>query len=226
MLEKFAVPIAIVAAGALIAGALFFVNKDKAVQPGQPTDTVAVEIRGVQKDDHIQGNPNAKVVIVEYSDTECPFCKQYHETLKRIMAEYGPSGEVAWVYRHFPLPQLHPKAPKQAQAAECAGALGGEEAFWKFLNRVYEVTPSNNGLDDAQLPIIAEFAGVDKAAFEKCLMSETGKDRVQKDASEAAAAGGRGTPHSIILVGGEQVPVQGAQPYEVVKGLIDTLLEK
>jgi protein-disulfide isomerase len=226
MLEKFAVPIAIVAAGALIAGALFFVNKDKAVQPGQPTDTVAVEIRGVQKDDHIQGNPNAKVVIVEYSDTECPFCKQYHETLKRIMAEYGPSGEVAWVYRHFPLPQLHPKAPKQAQAAECAGALGGEEAFWKFLNRVYEVTPSNNGLDDAQLPIIAEFAGVDKAAFEKCLTSETGKDRVQKDASEAAAAGGRGTPHSIILVGGEQVPVQGAQPYEVVKGLIDTLLEK
>jgi predicted DsbA family dithiol-disulfide isomerase len=91
---------------------------------------------------------------------------------------------------------------------------------------VYEVTPSNNGLDDAQLPIIAEFAGVDKAAFEKCLLSETGKDRVQKDASEAAAAGGRGTPHSIILVGGEQVPVQGAQPYEVIKGLVDTLLEK
>jgi protein-disulfide isomerase len=226
MLEKFAVPIAIVAAGALIAGALFFVNKDKAVQPGQPSDTVAAEIRGVQKDDHIQGSPNAKVVIVEYSDTECPFCKQYHETLKRIMAEYGPSGEVAWVYRHFPLPQLHPKAPKQAQAAECAASLGGEEAFWKFLNRVYEVTPSNNGLDEAQLPVIAEFAGLDKAAFEKCLASETGKDRVQKDSSEAAAAGARGTPHSIILVGGEQVPVQGAQPYEVVKGLIDTLLEK
>lgn len=227
MFEKFAIPISIVAAGALIAGALYFVQAGKTSQNGgdaQPT--VAQDIRGVQKNDYIRGNPNAKVVLVEFSDTECPFCKQFHTTLKRLFADFGKDGEFAWVYRPFPLEQLHPKAVKEAHALLCAGDVGGQDAFWKYTDRIYEVTPANNGLDEAELPKIAQFVGIDVKKFETCMASNKFAKTIEDAINEAAAAGGRGTPHSIIISGGEQIPVEGAQPYEVLKGLIETLLEK
>ncbi len=226
-LQKLAVPIAIVIAGGLIAASLYFVNSGKAVAPAPgatPEPTVLEKVRGPQADDHIRGNPNAKIIIVEYSDTECPFCKRFHETMKRITDEYGTKGDVAWIYRHFPLEQLHSKAPLESQALECAAELGGNDAFWKFTDRIYEVTPANNGLDAAELPKIAAFAGVDVAKFNACLSSGRHKARVDKDTAEVVAAGGRGTPHSSVIMGDEQMPIEGAQPYEVVKGMIDTLL--
>ena len=106
---QLAVPAAIVIAGALIAGAIFFGGGTGGGGNTPPVGQVAEKIRGAQEDDHIIGNRNAKIVIVEFSDTECPFCKVFHETLHRIVSEYGPS-EVAWVFRHWPIPQLHPKA--------------------------------------------------------------------------------------------------------------------
>ncbi|PIR82115.1 disulfide bond formation protein DsbA [Candidatus Kaiserbacteria bacterium CG10_big_fil_rev_8_21_14_0_10_59_10] len=238
-MQKLAVPISIVVAGALIAGAVFFVNMNNATAgPADPgSGVVAEEIRGVQPDDHILGNPNAKLVIVEFSDTECPFCKQFHGTLHRVIEEYGGSGEVAWVYRHFPLPQLHPNAPKQAEALECAAELGGNELFWRYTDLLYQTMPQT-GLDmgaydvtgrsartdGGQLVDMAAELGMDTAAFQSCLDSGKYESRVELDWNEAVAAGGRGTPHSIIIVDGEQIPIEGAQPFEVVKGIIDTLL--
>ncbi len=221
--QKLAVPIAIVVAGALIAAALYFVNSNVS-NPGTDTPVALKDIRGVQSDDHIRGNPNAPIVIVEYSDPECPFCKNYHQTMKQVMDAYGADGKVAWVYRHFPLDSIHPKARAEAQAMECAFELGGNDAFWKFTDRLYETTPSNNGFDLSKLGDVATFAGVDKTKFEACIASEKHKDRIQRDLDEVVAAGGRGTPHSIILVDGEQVPVEGGQPFDVLKGLIDTIL--
>ena len=94
------------------------------------------KIRGVQDDDHIIGDKNAKVVIVEYSDTECPFCKVFHETLHQVVSEYDGK-DVAWVFRHWPIPQLHPKAPKEAEALECAAELGGNDMFWKYTHKLF-----------------------------------------------------------------------------------------
>lgn len=252
-LQKFAVPLAIIVAGGMIAISLYFVNS-KPATAGVQQGTVAEEIRGVQEDDHIKGNPNADIVIVEYSDTECPFCKQFHETLNRVIDEYGADGKVAWVYRHFPIPQLHPKAPKEAEALECAAEQGGNEMFWKFTDRVYETTNSNNSLDNGihnspadvplgpdgkpyytqakprsatdagQLSDIAKELGLDVAKFEECIISGRHKAKIDADVDEAVAAGGQGTPHSIIIVNGEQIPLEGAQPFESVKGLIDSLL--
>jgi len=223
-MQKLAIPLSIVAAGALIAVALYFSGAAAPVVDNGSTGVVAEEIRGVQADDHILGNPNAEIVIVEYSDTECPFCKQFHTTLKQIIADYGDTGSVAWVYRHFPLAQLHPKAAKEAEALECAAELGGNDGFWAYTDRLYEVTPSNNGLDLAQLPVIAEEVGLDSASFTSCLDSGRHAAAVQEDLEEVLAAGGRGTPHSIVLVNGEQIPVEGGQPYEVFQGLIDAVL--
>jgi protein-disulfide isomerase len=128
-MEKLSVPIAIVIAGVLIAGSLYYSNIKVAKQVVNTAPTEAISMRAVSSDDHILGNPNADVVIVEYSDTECPFCKQFHTTLRRVMDEYGKDGKVAWVYRHFPIDQLHSKARKEAEATECANELGGAEKF-------------------------------------------------------------------------------------------------
>src|SRR3989338_8979892 len=109
----------------------------------------------------------------------------FHETMHQIIDEYGQSGEVAWVYRQSPLDVLHSKARKESEASECAASLGGNDAFWKFADEVFNRTTSNDTLDigsynggagsgDAgQLSAIAVSIGLDKAAFESCLASGT-----------------------------------------------------
>jgi protein-disulfide isomerase len=236
--SQLGIPVAIVIAGALIAGALFFAQPKPApvaaqpapAQPGAPVNQgpqiIDQTVKGVQPGDHIVGNPNAKVVIVEFSDAECPFCKMFHDTMNKLMKEYGPGGNVAWVYRNYPLPQLHRKAEKEAIALECAGKLGGNDAFWKFTNNLYAVTPSNDGLDHTQLPGMAEKAGVDKAAFKKCFDNDETKDLVAAHKSEGEALNIGGTPQSFIISGGKQVDIEGAQRYDTVKQTIEMMLKK
>lgn len=226
------VPVAIVIAGLLIAGALYFSLGSKQVQAPTISDNVTeksakiIEVPGVQPNDHILGSPDAKIVIIEYSDTECPYCKKMHETLKQVIDKYGADGTVAWIYRQLPLAQLHSNAPKQAQATECAASLGGNEAFWTFTNKLFEATPSNNGLDMSKLPEFAVAAGLDKAAFEACLASDTGKDVIKKHTQEAVAStGGRiGTPYNVILFKDEQIPVSGYIPFEGMNQTIQKML--
>lgn len=95
-----------------------------------------VTLRPVSADDHILGNPSAKIVIVEYSDLDCPFCKSFHNTMHQIIKE---DGDVAWVYRHYPIPQLHPNAPKKAEETECAYDQKGNEGFWKYADKIFEL---------------------------------------------------------------------------------------
>ena len=122
--NSFAIPVAIVFGFALIAAAIFFsghastLTQNKAAD-GTNADTATDSapkgpIRPIDEKDHIRGNPNAPIVILEYSDYDCPFCKAFHETMVKVMNAYGPGGKVAWVYRHFPLQQLHPNAPALA----------------------------------------------------------------------------------------------------------------
>ncbi len=223
-----AIPLAIIVAGVLIAGSLYFALSQNGgtaapAAHNQPDTTPTTPISGVQKGDHIIGNPDAKVVIVEFSDPECPFCKEHHKTLNQVVKEYAPS-DVAWVYRDFPLPQLHPKAPKEAEALECAAKLGGNDAFWKYTNRLYEITPSNNGLDLAELPKIARYAGLDVKKFNTCLSSGEMAKEVKKDTDEAWASGGRGTPHNVILHNGEQTAIPGMMRFSDMKALLDKML--
>lgn len=221
-----AMPLAIIVAGALIAGALYFALGSAApVQPvaGTTPQPPAVPVRGVQADDHIVGNPDAKMVIVEYSDPECPFCKAQHETLAQVVATYDPA-DVAWVYRNFPIPGLHKKAQIESEALECAAELGGNDGFWKYANRLYEITPSNDKLDLEELPNIAEFAGLDRDTFTQCLDSGDMASRVQEDVDEVQATGAQGTPHNIILIGDQQIPLSGYVEFRALKPIIDQLL--
>lgn len=232
--QKFSLstPVAIVIAGAFIAVAVFFGMRGTPSTGALPQQPVAQQPTGdleqmkpVASEDHIRGNPNAPVKIVEYSDMECPFCKRFHETMKQASTEYGD--KVAWVYRHFPLDQLHSKARKEAVASECAAEQGGNTAFWKYMDRWFELTPSNNQTNiDTVLPQIAKEVGLDEAKFASCLASTKYDAHIEENVQNATATGGNGTPWSVVVgKNGKKYPLSGAQPLDAVKQLIDLALK-
>ncbi len=191
---------------------------------GQPDPSAPIELAAVTDKDHIRGNKNARVAMVEYSDLECPFCKQFHATAKQMSEEYGD--KVMWVYRHFPLDQLHPKARAESIASECATKLGGEDKFWAFIDKVYEITPANNGLDLNQLPTIAGQIGLNVDQFKKCQDSKETEPRVTADSESGIKAGINGTPGNILLdtKTGKTYQIPGAVPYPQLKTMIDTFI--
>ena len=230
------IPIAIVIAGAMIAGAVFYTNSNTGTGGGNlaidtssdnaPAEQPAGELPPVNADDHIRGNPNAPIVIVEYSDYDCPFCKNFHNTMNRVMDTYGVNGDVAWVYRHFPLQQLHPNAPRIAAASECVAELGGNDAFWTFSDLVFDERGTNEPTDLTRLEEFATRSGVNATDYNECVSSGRYNEKVAQSVQEAIAAGGRGTPHSFVIVGDQQGVINGAQPYEVVSQVIEGLLSQ
>jgi len=144
--------------------------------------------------------------------------------MKEVVQNYD--GKVAWVYRHFPIAQLHSKASKEAEATECAAELGGNQAFWKYLDKIFETTNSNNSLDPNELPKIATAIGLDGNAFNACLSSSRYAELVKKSVEEAIKAGALGTPYSVIVTrDGQKILINGAEPLTMVKTKIDGLLK-
>lgn len=222
--NKFLIPAAIIVAALLIAGALFFTGSDDNTpnNTGEVVGDSTVSINPVDRDDHILGNPDASIKIVEYSDIDCPFCATYHQTMNRIIDEYGPTGEVAWVYRHFPIQQLHPEAPRKALAAECVADVADNQAFWEYLDILFEGDENASDLES-----LAVGLGVDSTEFNECMEEERFVDEINEDVRDAQSAGAKGTPHSVLVTpDGELVPIEGAQPYEAVKQIIDTILNE
>lgn len=225
---SYLIPGAIIIAGLIIAGAVMSSrNNDVKKEALNNVPSAAAEkVRPLSDKDHILGSPNAQVTIVEFSDFECPFCKVFHETMKQVVDTYGKDGRVAWVYRHFPLDGLHSKARKEAEASECAADQGGNAAFWSYADGIFAVTPSNNGLDLNQLPVIAKNIGLDVKAFQNCLDSGKFASRVSDNLADAIASGGNGTPYSVILTSkGDVFPFSGALPFEQIKNAIDQALK-
>lgn len=223
MNRNYALPITIVVAGLIIAGAVFWAGKSGST----PSDT-AGNPAGVRPytpgEDHILGNPQAPVKVIEYYDLECPHCKLFNTTMHQIMDYYGASGQVAWVPRAFPLANIHSKAPKEAEAAECAAEQGGDTAYFAYVDKIFEVTPGDNGLDLSQLPTIAGQVGLNVDTFTTCLNSGKYSKKISDSYQEAIKAGGQGTPYTLIMVGSESVALNGAQPYSSMRAAIDAVL--
>jgi len=234
--NQYIMPAAIVFSGLIVAGALVYSNvnpKKEAYLPKQGEPAADIQpsnvenIKPVTSSDHVLGNPAAPVKIIEFSDLECPFCKKFHQTMQTIVEEYGKTGQAAWIYRHFPIDSRHPvKARKAAEATECANELGGNEKFWAYIERYFEITPSNNNIDLAQLPQIAEDVGLDKSKFESCLASGKYAKHIEDDYQDGVAAGVEGTPYSILIAPNNQkFVINGALSYATVKQLIDSSLK-
>jgi protein-disulfide isomerase len=176
-------------------------------QPSNGDSGAKADIK-ITKDDHIRGNKNAKITIVEYSDIQCPFCSRFHETMLQVMKNYPD--KVRWVFRHFPLESIHPYARKAAEAAECAGEQG---KFWEYTDKLYA---NQSSLSTEYLSTAAQEVGLNTGKFDSCLSSGKMAARVSSDLQQGQNLGVKGTPGSFI--NGKSVP--GAVPYSTLEGMI------
>jgi protein-disulfide isomerase len=221
--ESFLLPAAILIAGALLAIAIFIVRSGS---PVSPLEYVSA-IRPVSPEDHIVGNPDAPVIIVEYSDVDCAYCKDFQATLTQLMTEYAATGQVAWVYRHFPVINLHQYAASHAEAAECVALQGGDALFFRFIDTLQQSTPGNDEFSPTGYASVVEGLGLSVSEFEACRSSDKTVERVTLDFENAVAAGGEGTPYTVILIdGAESIPITGALPYDAMKEVIEQAISK
>jgi protein-disulfide isomerase len=189
----------------------------------QPTTPPPVDqVPEVTSEDHIRGNKNAKVILVEYSDFECPFCARFHPTMEQVMEEYGD--DVAWVYRHYPL-SFHPNAQAAAEASECVAAQLGDTGFWSFADAISEVTNTDGKLSEDAIQETAQAVGVNMTTFNTCLDSGQMAEKVKNQMAGGSTAGVTGTPGTIVVTkdGGQEL-IPGALPFAQVQTIVDTYL--
>lgn len=182
------------------------------------------DVDKVTNSDHIRGNlATAKVALIEYSDFECPFCASFHPTARQAFDAYGK--DIVWVYRNFPLSQIHPDAQKYAEAAECVNQLVGKDAFWKMADKLFE---GQSTLSQSKLADLAVSVGANRAKFQSCLDNGDGAAAVKKGYDSGVKAGITGTPGNIImnLKTGKVELIAGAVPFETLKASIDKMLNE
>jgi protein-disulfide isomerase len=136
--------------------------------------------------DHVQGAASAPVTLVEYGDYECPYCGQAHPIVKAIQQQVGD--RLRFVFRNFPLANMHPHAQHAAEAAEAAGALGN---FWPMHDLLYE---NQEVLEDDDLLQYAAALGLDAERFRGDLVRHVHASRVREDFLSGARSGVNGTP--------------------------------
>lgn len=185
-------------------------------QPTAPTD-----LSKPTKNDHIRGSTNAQLALIEYSDFDCPFCSKFHETILQALKSYD--GKLMFVYRHFPLVQLHPEAFKKAAASECVFEQGGNDKFWNFADKIF----GDDTEKVADLPKIVGDLGLDTTKFNDCLAADKYSQKVKDQIADGEKAGVQGTPGNFLmnLKDGKITPLRGAVPYEVLKAEIDRMLK-
>ena len=205
-------------------GSALGVNQPTAPAPQPIAQAPTGAVPPVTSTDHVRGDKNAQLTWIEYSDFECPFCKRFHPSMLQMMEEY--KGKVKWVYRHFPL-SFHQNAQKEAEASDCAAELGGNDAFWKYSDAIFERTTTNGtGFALSALIPLAKELGLNEKKFKECLDSGKYAQHVADDMNGGAAAGVNGTPGSFLIgKDGQAQLVSGALPYEQIKALIDAELK-
>ena len=197
---------------------------DAGTKPAQPTQPEgfgsADNVEKLKDDDHLRGDKKARFLLIEYSDFQCPYCQRFHPTAKQALDEF--KGELAWIYRHFPLESIHPLARNAGEASACAAEQGGSDAFWKYADKLFEVTPA---IGEAELPKLADSVGLDGSKIKSCLDSGGGKERVDRDLKSGTSAGIQGTPGNILLdtKTGKTKVLSGAVPLETIKQALEEL---
>ncbi len=138
----------------------------------------------------VKGDPKAPVIIVEFSDFQCPYCKTAQTTLKNILTKYN--GRVKLAYRDFPLREIHPQAQTAAEAARCAGEQG---KFWEFHDALFA---DQSNQKEADLAAHARTLGLDEKSFQSCLGSGKYTPKVEEDLQDGSRVGITGTPGFFI----------------------------
>ena len=223
------IPFSILLAGGMVAFAVFFGLSNQTSGPSvtqetdltpQPTEAEAVvaDFAPVLEDFAALGDPDAPVLMVEYSDFACPFCGRFHQSTKdQIVAEYVDADVVYFVRKDF----IAVGGDRAAEAAHCAGDQG---AYWEYTDILYANQEADRG-NWASTEVhrgYAEQLGLDANALVSCFEDRTHQARVQASSQEAVANGGQGTPYFVI----NGIPVSGAQPFNVFEQAIELALSE
>jgi protein-disulfide isomerase len=198
----------------------------EALETGRPVQgaPAATSVSLAVNDSATRGNPGAKLTMVEFSDFECPFCGRYvHDTYEQLQRDYVQTGKIRYVFRNFPIEQIHPHALRAGIAAECARRQG---RFWEMHDLLFA---NQQALEESDLAKTAGAAGLDMSAYQRCVMG--GADgKIRRDQDEGARAGVTGTPYFFLGVAQPDGAIKvlriisGAQPYATFKSALDQLL--
>jgi protein-disulfide isomerase len=171
---------------------------------------------------------------MEYSDTECPFCAQLHPSITKVQQEYAD--KISFVYRYFPLTQIHPHSFEESRAVYCVGKLSGAAKREEYINTMfsYKLSKQNMVLPETganSKEDMAKNTGVNMNDFGACMLSQESSDAINAALQDGTAAGVTGTPATFILVKNKKgydvvAQVDGARPYEFLKAAIDQALAR
>lgn len=198
--------LAIVCGFALVAGAFLVKGGTFAAIFANKATTAE---RANENERHRYGDATAKVSLVEFSDFECPYCEQLHETLKRIVDE--SNGTIKWEFRHMPLP-IHKDAKIAAYYSECVSIISNNAGFFKYADTLMQ---NQRSIDATYLEKVAIEQGIDAPLLRTCISDAKTLEIIAEDIKVGQALGGTGTPFTVIIYAdGTQKSVSGAVPYE------------
>lgn len=202
-------------------------------QQGEPQIPYWAQVEGLAPDpdnpgmtmagDFWRGNPDAPLVVVEFSDFQCPFCRQHALNTQPVLDEqFVDPGDVMWVFKHFPVEQSHPQAVAAAGAAQCAGYQG---QFWEMHHLLFERMADwgNSAGVDAALTALAEELSLDMAQFETCMEAQETYQAILGDLTDGSAFV-RGTPTFVVLYGEQGRLIPGALPADQFSAALTELL--
>ncbi len=189
------------------------------VPPGTqaPSGETKVNARTMIDDDPWAGSKDARVVVVEFSDFQCPACASAYPVVKELKEKYGD--QILFVYRDFPIHSIHPRAQKAAEAAQCAFE---QDRFWEFHDILFE---RQNDWANIGVPKFKEYAvelGLDADSFNQCLDSDKYREEVQTDLQEGSHFGVQATPTFFI----NDKNIRGSAPLSMFEVMIDEELNK
>lgn len=172
-----------------------------------------------------RGDPNAPITIVEFSDYECPFCKQFYDNTLSQIEQYVEDGTVRFMWVDFPLTNIHPQARKAALAARCVADQGGDDAYWQMHNALFESQEQWGGEGTDSVAVFVDLAneiGIDEDELQSCVESEQFADIVDAGLQEGQRLGVTGTP--TFFINGEKLV--GAQPIQAFEQVIQKKLNQ
>lgn len=179
----------------------------------------------VTGDKRIYGAPNARFTLTEFSDIECPFCKKFHLTPKKVVD--ASNGLINWEWNHFPLPMHNPSAFMEAHAAECARSLKGNKGFWVYTDQLFQRTKGNgNGAGD--LSEIADYVGIDKTEFDACMKDGRHRNTIKAQMEKATSLNINSTPTTFLVDNstGDVIPIDGQVTPESIAEAIENHVSK
>ena len=223
---QFILPGAILLAALIISGTLLFTRGQSGSKGTAQVEGAVPQEQGkpvdikINSNDHVLGNKDAKVTIVEYADFRCPFCERFYtQSEKQIIADYVNTGKVRFIFRNYAF--LGQQSVWASEAAECANEQG---KYWEYYNWLFSNQALESDLNFYSKANLAKYAGqvgLGTAQFASCLNSDKYAKHVADDLASGKTIGVTGTPTTFI--NGQKIV--GAQPYETFKQAIDALLK-